>query len=213
MSVFKPAVFAGLLVGALAAPAFATFNVPAKASLLKINLAVAYNVCTSPNATQFQGPAGLPACTPPVATTTNNPTNVTTFGPKGTAQAVISVVPGDIKIGIKASGVLNNGVPANGINLKAATTSVIATSNNCHTGTPPQSPPPNADCTSQNIGPLFSAIFNVPCTNGTCALKSTVNTIIPGAITSGTSANTQISGIGLADPDGDMAFQEGLFIP
>jgi len=213
MSMLRSMLLGGIAVVALAASASATFNVPAKASSLKVNLVVAYNVCTSPNATQFQGAAGLPACTPPVASTTNNPTNVTTFGPKGIAQAVVSVAKGDIKIAIKASGVLNNGVPANAINLKATTTSVVATSNNCHTGTPPQSPPPNADCTSEDLGPLFSAVFNVPCTNGTCALKSTVNTIIPGTITSGNSANTEISGIGLADPDGDEAFHEGLFIP
>lgn len=189
------------------------YPIPKKASGIKLNLVTAYNVCASPNATQFQAGIGLPACSPPVPTTTNNPLNDVEFGPKGLAQVGVSVSKGDIKIAIKASDIKNNGVAANGINLKATTASVIATSTNCHTGLPPQSPPANAYCTSTDLGPLFSAVFSVPCTAGKCALASTVNTIIPGTVMTGSQANTELSGIGLSDPDGDLTFHEGLFLP
>jgi hypothetical protein len=44
-------------------------------------------------------------------------------------------------------------------------------------------------------------------------LKTTVNTIVPGAVSAGGLVNTEIGGIGLTDPDGDVAFTSGLFVP
>jgi hypothetical protein len=210
-----------VLLGAIASlatftgTALAVYNTPAKAKTLKVDMVVAY-ACTAPNASSCLGGscALIPACTPPVARTNTNPANVTTFGPKGSANATIGVGKGDLKIGIKAGDVLNNGVPANAVSLGSVSGTVIATSGNCAPGLPPQpAPVPGTECTSTNLGPLFSAVFTVPCTAGKCALKTTVNTIVPGTVTIGGLANTQIDGIGLSDPDGDLAFVTGVFIP
>jgi hypothetical protein len=208
----KPVALAASLV-LTAGAAMAAYNTPAKAKKLKVDLSVAYNVCGgSPNASLVFGMAPLPACTPPVPTTSNNPTNLTTFGPKGAASVQIGVATGDLKIGIKSIDVLNNGVPANSINLTAVSQTVVSTSGNCAMGLGNPTPD-GTECTSQNIGPLFSAVFPVPCLAGKCALKTSVNTLLPGTITIGGKANTNISGIGLADPDGDLAFTEGIFLP
>jgi hypothetical protein len=185
-----------------------------KAKGFKTDLVVAYG-CTAPNATQFFVGAGIiAACMPPVPTTMTNPANVTTFGPKGKASIKVSVATGDIKVGIKAIDILNNGTPANGINLGAAANRVIVTSGNCAPGLPPQAAPvPGSECTSTDISSLFTAIFSIPCTSGKCVLKTTVNTIVPGAVSAGGLVNTEIGGIGLTDPDGDVAFTSGLFVP
>lgn len=194
--------------------ASAIYNTPAKAKGIKTDLVVAYQ-CTAPNATQFFVGAGIiSACTPPFPTTNSNPANVTTFGPKGKATIKVGVANGDIKVGIKALDLLNNGMAANGINLGAKADRVIATSGTCAPGLPPQPAPlPGTECTSTDISPLFSALLSIPCTSGKCQLKTTVNTIVPGAISVGSLANTEIGGIGLTDPDGDVAFTSGLFIP
>jgi hypothetical protein len=193
--------------------ALAAYNVPFKAKKMKMDLAVAYE-CTAPNATQFFAGAGIiAACNPPAPATDSNPTNKTTFGPKGAANVSLSVAKGDMKVAVKASDVQNNGVAANSINLGSQATDVIATSSNCAPGTPPQAMPTGIDCTSQDIGALFSAILAVPCTAGKCQLKTSINTIAPGAITAGGMVNITLGQIGLTDPDGDLAFATGVFIP
>ncbi len=197
-----------------AGSALAAYNTPSKSKQIKADLVVSYKPCAAPNATQFFAGAGIiTACTPPVPTTNTNPTNVTTFGPKGAANVAIQLGKGDIKVGIKASDVLNNGSPAS-VNLGAVAGSVVATSGSCAPGIPPQAAPvPGTECTSTDISTLFTAILSIPCTAGKCALKTTINTIVPGAITVGSKANTAIGGVGLSDPDGDPAFVQGLFLP
>jgi hypothetical protein len=210
------AVAAGLALAGASAMAIAAYNTPAKAKGIKTDLVVAYHVCPGPaNATQFFGNAPLPACTPPNPVTNDNPTNEVTFGPKGSMNVAVALGSGDIKFAFKGADVQNNGSPFTG-NLTAAAKSVISTSNACAAGAPPQpKPAPGAgiDCTSEDLGALFSAVFEVPCTAGKCGLKSSVNTIAPNSVSSGSLANTQISGIGMQDPDGDVAFTSGLFIP
>lgn len=197
-----------------AGSALAAYNTPSKSKMIKTDLVVSYAPCALPNASQFFAGAGIiPACNPPVPTTNADPTNVTTFGPKGAANVQIQVGKGDIKVGIKASDVLNNGLPAT-LPLGTVADTVVATSGSCAPGLPPQPlPVAGTECTSTDISSLFTAILSVPCTAGKCALKTTINTIVAGAITLGNKANTQIGGVGLSDPDGDPAFVQGLFLP
>jgi len=210
------AVAAGLSLAGASAVAIATYNTPLKAKTIKTDLVVAYKTCAAPNATMFFSNTPLPACTPPSPVTATNATHVVTFGPKGSMNIAASLGSGDIKVAVKGSDIQDNGMPSNS-NLKAAATSVISTVNNCAPGAPPQSPPPPGgavDCTGQDLSFLFSAVIVVPCAAGKCSLKSSINTIIgPGAISTGTLANTQISGIGMKDGDGDIAFTSGLLIP
>jgi hypothetical protein len=203
-----------LSVITFAGAASAVYNTPSKAKGIKTDLVVAYS-CTAPNATQFFAGAGvISACTPPPPTTNTNTTNETTFGPKGSANIAVSVGKGDIKVAIKAGDIQNNGVPADAISLGAKADRVVATSGDCAPGVPPQAAPvPGTECSSQDISSLFTAIFSIPCTAGKCQLKTSVNTIVPGALSSGGVVQTEIGGIGLSDPDGDLAFTSGLFIP
>jgi hypothetical protein len=215
MKLRRLVVLATILSFISAGTAPAVYNVPAKAKKIKDDMVVAYNICVAPNATQFFAGTGIiGACTPPTPTTNTNATNVTTFGIKGAANVQAGVITGDIKIGIKALDILNNGVPANSINLGTSTSRVVATSGNCAPGAPPQpAPVPGTECTSTDLSSLFGAIFSVPCTAGKCQLKTTVNTIIPGAITAGGKINIELAGVSLNDPDGDRAFTVGLFLP
>jgi hypothetical protein len=210
------AVAGGLALAGASALAIAAYNVPVKAKAIKTDMVVAYHVCSgSPNATAFFGNAPLPACMPPNPQTNDNPTNEVTFGPKGSMNIAVALGKGDIKIAVKGADIQNNGAPFDG-SLTAAAASVISTSSSCAAGAPPQpKPAPGAgiDCTSIDLGTLFSAVFAVPCTAGKCGLKSSVNTIAPNSVSTGSVANTQISGIGMQDPDGDLAFTSGLFIP
>src|SRR5262245_34495479 len=137
---------------AVAGTASAVYNTPSKAKAIKTDLVVAYN-CTVPNATQFFAGAGvISSCTPPFATTNTNPANVTTFGIKGAANVQVSVAKGDLKVGIKTADTLNNGVPANAVNLGAKANRVVSTSGNCAPGVPPQpAPVPGTECTSTDI--------------------------------------------------------------
>jgi len=210
------AVAASLALAGVSAVAIAAYNTPSKAKTIKTDLVVAYHVCSGPpNATQFFGTTGLPACTPPSPVTADNGAHVVTFGPKGAMNVAVALGSADIKLAVKGSDIMENGMPSNG-NLKAAAASVITTVDSCAAGAPPQSMPPpggGIDCTSQDLGLFFSAVITVPCVAGKCSLKSSINTIIPGSITGGTLANTAISGIGMKDADGDLAFTSGLFIP
>ena len=202
-----------MIVSAGTAPA--VYNTPAKAKKIKDDMVVAYAVCVAPNATQFYSGAGIiTACTPPVPLTNANGTNITTFGLKGAANIQAGVATGDLKVGIKALDILNNGVPANSINLGSSVSRVVVTGGNCAPGVPPQpAPVPGTDCTSTDLSSLFGGIFSIPCVAGKCQLKTTVNTIIPGAITAGSKTLIEIAGISLTDPDGDRAFTVGLFLP
>jgi hypothetical protein len=200
-------------VTASAGIAFAAYNTPAKAKKLKVDLTVAYD-CTAPNATAFFAGAGiLVACSPPVPVTNTNPANVTTFGIKGAANVQVGVATGDLKVGVKALDVLNNGMPAN-VSLGMSAARVLTTSGTCAPGLPPQpAPVPGTECTSTDIASLFSGLFAVPCVAGKCQLKTSVNTLVPGAITAGGKIVTEIGGISIDDPDGDRAFTQGLLIP
>jgi hypothetical protein len=210
-------VAAGLSLAGGSAVAIAAYNTPSKAKTIKTDMVVAYHVCSgTPNATMFFGTTPLPGCTPPSPMTADHAAHLVTFGPKGSMNLAVALGSGDIKVAVKGSDIMDNGSPAS-INLKAAASSVISTVNSCANmagATSPPAPGTGVDCTGQDLSFLFSAVIGIPCVAGKCSLKSSINTIIgAGAITTGSLANTQISGISVKDPDGDIAFTSGLFIP
>ena len=200
-----------IAVGAMAVvattAALATHNTPLKAKGLKVDLAVAYNACAVSNDSQGTTPP-LPACHPAVRTTTTSGTHNVGFGIKGAANVQVQVATGDIKLKVKSAGVEDNGVPiADGQMLGLHIDHAVSTSDGCTSGDP-------AGCTTIDLGPLFNGIFKASCLAGKCTINSTVNTLLGAStIQAGDRANITISGVGINDQDGDLAFQEGLFIP
>ncbi len=194
-------------MAAFATSVLATHNTPLKAKGLKVDLAVAYNACGASNDSQGTTPP-LPACHPPVATTTTTATHKVTFGPKGAANLQVAVATGDIKLKVKSADVQDNGVTiADGQQLGLHLDHAVSTSDACTSGDP-------VGCTTIDLGPLFNNMFKASCLAGKCTLSSTVNTILAATtITAGTRANITVSGIGINDQDGDLAFSEGLLIP
>ena len=96
------AVIGSVCAVALATTVLATYNHPVKAKGLKVDMATAYNVCTSSN--DFQGTSPpLPACHPAVQTSSNNATHVLTYGIKGAANVQVAVTTGDIKLKVKSA--------------------------------------------------------------------------------------------------------------
>jgi hypothetical protein len=198
------------LLGALfawAPAALAQHNAPLKAKALKVVMAVAYNACGASNDSQGTTPP-LPACHPPTPSTNATSTHKVSFGPKGAGQLQVAVATGDIKLSVKLSDVQDNGVTiADNQLLGLHVDSAISTSSGC------ASADPNG-CTTIDLGPLFNNQFKATCLAGKCQLKSTVNTLLGSAtITAGDRANITISGVGVNDQDGDVAFREGIFIP
>jgi hypothetical protein len=197
---------AGLSLLLAAGPALAQHNAPAKAKALKMDLATAFNACTASNDTTGGSPP-LPACTPPVLTSSTNGTHVVTFGLKGAANVQVGAVTGDIKIGVKSGDIDDNGVLiADNEQLGLHIDHAVTTTDSCV-------PAVAAGCTSIDVGPLFNNTFKTTCLKGKCTLKTTVNTLTPGQIVAGDRVNITLSGIGMNDQDGDLCFSEGLFIP
>jgi len=197
---------AGVSMLMVAGQAMAAYNTPAKAKGLKLDLAVAYNTCLAPNDTSGSAPP-LPACHPAVPTTNTNGTHKVSYGLKGAANLQVGVATGDIKIGVKSADIDDNGVLiADGQQLGLHLDHAVATTTNCASADP-------GGCSTQDLGLLFSNVFKAGCLKGKCTLKTTVNTVTPGQITAGAKVNITISGLGLSDQDGDLAFSEGLFIP
>lgn len=197
----------GLAVMLATSAALATHNTPLKAKGLKLDLTVAYNACGVSNDSQGTTPP-LPACHPPVRTTTTSGTHNVGFGPKGAANIQVAVATGDIKIKVKTADVQDNGVTiADGQMLGLHIDHAISTSDGCTSGDP-------LGCTTIDLGALFNGQFKANCLAGKCTINSTVNTLLGAStIQAGDRASITISGIGINDQDGDLAFQEGLLIP
>src|SRR5262245_60448396 len=103
------AIAVGVALAVSATAVFATHNAPAKAKGLKIVLTTAYNVCGTSNDSQGTTPP-LPACHPPVATTTTSGTHNVGFGIKGGASVQVAVGTGDLKLKVKTVDIQDNGV-------------------------------------------------------------------------------------------------------
>jgi hypothetical protein len=205
------AVLGGLMMAVTATTVLATHNHPLKAKGLKLDLAVAYNACGVSNDSQGTTPP-LPACHPPVQTSSTNSAHVLTFGIKGAANVQVAVGTGDIKLKVKSadihdSAVAGNGVIADGSQLGLHVDHAISTSDACTSGDP-------AGCSTIDLGPLFNGQFKATCLAGKCTINSTINTLLGSpTIMAGDKVNISVGGVGINDQDGDLAFSEGLFIP
>ena len=184
---------------ALATPGWAIPNAPKKAKVIKVDMVSAYNQCTAPTITHKPSLA-LPACTP-IQTTTNNPTNVLEFGPKGSLSFAITAVKGDVKLNGKGTDILNNGLPFTGT---VSVSAIIRTTDNgC------SAPSYTTPCTIVD----FPFPVSLVCSAGKCKTKTTANGEVPGAVTAGDQGSIEINQIVVYDPDFDVAFRMGVLVP
>jgi hypothetical protein len=179
---------------------------PKQAKQVKVSFVTAHEPCTSP--TLVHRPPllnGVGSCAPVLSTeaTPAGPlTEEVTFGPKGQAQAIIKVAPGDVKIAFKSKDIRNKGVPHSG-DLHAAVM-VRVSDHACGAMSPFLTP-----CTVQDI----ELPITIGCTAGTCSGNFTLNTLIPTLIVVGDEGNVELGQIVIRDGDGDDAFRQGLFLP
>lgn len=175
---------------------------PKQAKQVRVSFVTAYNPCTSGPLVHRPPLLHLFNSCVPVLTTETNPSEKVTFGPKGQAQAIIKVAPGDVKIAFKAKDILNNGAPHSG-SLHAAV-SLRVSDHACGAMSPYTTP-----CTVQDV----ELPITIGCTVGSCSGNFTVNTLIPGLIVVGDEGNIELGQIVIRDDDGDEAFRQGLFLP
>jgi hypothetical protein len=197
------------LAFALATPAFAQHNEPVKAGVVQDSQVLKYDACTVPNTYASLAGTPFPACNPPTPTTLTDLTNIISFGAKGNLTLIVKAGKGDVAVVAKGSDILRNASAANGAQLIFASASDIqVTSDSCN-------PDPNANGTDPcTWTPIPSALFILPvtCTSGKCALKTTINTQIPGTLSSGSNAGIELPGLVALDNDGDVATISGIVV-
>ena len=187
------------VVGALVATSSAgAFDRPKQAKRNYIEMVVAYNQCPGGPLTHRPSLA-FPACVP-VPSSANNPANVLTFSPAGAMVADLKTMSGNIKIKVNGRGIFNNGAPYTGS--LSVTTILRMTDSGCGQSF-------DVECTTVDIP------FPIPvnCINSYCVSPApNLNTILPGALSSGGKASLEMSQLTLSDPDGDTFARGGLFI-
>jgi hypothetical protein len=195
-----------LVAAGIAAPAWAAIIHPKQAKQIKVNFVTAYQPCAT-GPLQHRPPIldVLQSCAPAL-TTINNPLHQITFGPSGSAMALVKVVNGDVQIKFKAKHVLDNGTPFGGVLVADV---VLRVSD--HACGPPTYTTP---CTVADVD-LSSPVqlIKIGCTAGTCNGTFLINTLVPGLIAVGDEGNVELSQFVIKDPDGDVCFRQGLFLP
>ena len=205
---------------------------PKGASPFRASLVPAYDECTDPNRTHGP-PLDSPSCSPPVQSSTpQNPaaSGLTVGTPDANGQPARSVghvsleaAPGDIRITVNLTDVRCRvaffacpGGPQSdyAAELQGWLRDVQVTD---HEGAP---------STITGFAPL---VFAIPCTatpssdaGGTCAVATTVNAIVPGAINAGQRAIWQLKAVEVFDGGGDgeantddneLFATQGVFVP
>lgn len=198
-------VVAGLVLGAMIAPAGGTHDEPGRGKALKMTLVTAYEPCTSPN-TITAGGLPQPACHPPDR---SDPVCGfgALFGQVGMGKAKGVVKDGDIELSVSASG-LGNG--CEGLRL-CGVVAVRVTTDRCANGMSP--------CTTSDIE-LTNESDTACCRvfNGNCKLKTSINTEVFDALRLGQRAGVELLGCGLrrrdgANPPSGLSFTCGMLAP
>jgi hypothetical protein len=198
-----PAVCLGLLLG-LSGAAWATHDEPGRGRALRGALVTSYETCTSPNTTTAGG-LPQPACSPPVRT---DPVCGfgSSFGEFGSGKATGVARDGDIELAVTAKG-LGNG--CEGWRL-CGVVQVRVTTHRCTSGVP---------CTTPVIE--LTNISDTACclvANGSCKLRTSVNTEFFDALRQGERAGVEVVGCGLRrrngpNPPTGLTFSCGLLAP
>jgi hypothetical protein len=227
-------------LGLVAQAAQATHVRPKGATPLYAPLTIAYNECTVPNRVHAP-PLAFGSCNPPVAASPN----VTVGTPDANGAAAnftgsvrFKVVPGDVQVnasvadirckaGTATCGSANavDGVDYTG-ELQGSTTVRVTDHHNGPFSNPTCSPTP---CTDPATGVDVGLNLTVSCAatadtaiGSSCALGTSVNTLLAGAIVAGNRMVIQSGAVGINDggPDGTVAttdnspfLSQGLFTP
>jgi hypothetical protein len=198
-----------LAMGLFASAASATHNHPKTATKLKMSLVRAYSVCSgSPNT--FNS-SGLPACDPPVAST-----SVLKLGPKSVGTLTINAIKrassADVKLSVKITDVRDSGDVLLNTALDCSDCPRVSllfrsTEDNCQNTNP---------CTTYDTPPInvmSGQLPRIPCVNGVCKLTTTVNTEVPGMVMPGHGANAEIWDIEIRDSSNNAFMRPGLYLP
>ena len=191
---FKVIASASMLTAglALATPALATHDVPKDGKKFQVSFVRYYPECTVPNT---RNSFDVPSCTDTA------PVSSLSFGPKGsgTGTGTADTKNGDIKIVATLKDVRGaDGNPYNGT-LYALIVG-RSTDHDCNGQT----------CTRQDTR---TPTEDFQCSNGTCKVKTTVNTLAPGFTKKGNEVNVQVREILIYDPDNKEFLSAGMFVP
>lgn len=196
----------------VASPATGSYDHPKAATGLTATFVTAYNKCTAPTMVHREGLA-LPACAP-VETTTNDPTNVMRFGPKGKAVVEVSASSSDYRLKLNAYDIRNNGVPYfggppinDGITVRVG---MRQTDDHCMTTTPPTLY--DQDCTNNYSTFLWYPIHPSCLSPGRCSANVSALEMLPLSIRRGDLTNIELTKIELLDPDGDVFASQGAYL-
>ena len=196
---------AGLMVAVVPELAKATHDEPGRGKALKGSMVTAYEPCTNPN-TMTEGGLPQPACAPPVR---SDPVCGfgALFGQVGMAKAKAMVHDGDIELSVGASG-LGNGCEGQRL---CGVVRVRVTTHRC--------PAELSPCTTSDIE-LTNQSDTACCRvfNGSCRLKTSINTEVFDALRLGQRAGVELLGCGLrrrtgANPPTGLTFTCGMLAP
>jgi len=195
--------FAVLFGTALVVPAaLASHDVPTKANKLVVTFVRAMQQCTGPFPHTHDAPLAFPACNPVSASPTLS------FGPAGRGQATFAVKLNpahqavDVKVSVKLldvrTGDDGTGAPFSGNLLMVAIGRI--TDHGCDgSGTP---------CTIEDV----PVSVDVPCNDGTCVTRTTLNAVVTGVIVPGAQASYGLGQLAIYTGS-DRAFEGGLLMP
>jgi len=185
---------------AMATPALASHNHPAKANKFLVLFVKAYNQCTNPSTTH-NSPLAFPACTPVQSG------GSLSFGPKGSAQAQGVVKTNsakqasDVQLIAKASDIRNgNDGTGTGFTGNLSTSGIIRSTDHY--------------CVTPGACTLIDVPFPVqlPCTAGKCKAKTTANTVLSGSVVGGKEANVELQELSIFN-GGLEEFRGGIWLP
>jgi hypothetical protein len=179
-----------LVVGLAATVAFGLDGEPKKANKFQATVINASGTCTSPTESTG-GSLAAPACPATDAA-------VCTFGDKGSGK-VQAKAKDDIYLSVKVGGLENcpDGTILQARATYSATTNDCTVSSRCTTITVPNFPIPGATCTVSK---------------GKCQIKTSLNTLIPGAVTPGENTAVKLGDVGLVTGTSQVAVA-GLLVP
>jgi hypothetical protein len=204
---------------------------PKSASPVQVSLVPAYRECTSPNA-QHGPPLAHPSCNPPAqesAALTVGTFDANGFGASSAASVRFSVQLGDpsttadeadVRLALRATDV-RCATPAAACAGDAGSdytggvtvaTTVRITDRNSDIASGGGSDPATVTDLPLTV-PAGCAATAAAQTGGTCDLATTIDSVLPGAVTEGDRAIWQLGRVEVLDPDGATFLRQGVFVP
>lgn len=178
------------------------FDAPRSSAGMRHEMVTAYNPCDQFPLPHTHRPVlALPACVP-VLSSANDPTNVYSFGPRGSARASISMGAIDARLNFFSRDIWKDGAAYSGNGLTLAT-ALRVTDSGCGPA------PHELDCTRAEIP--FPA--SLTCVAGSCTpVAPTLNGVLPGATHPDDGASIEFGQLAILDEDGDAFARRGILV-